>query len=181
MKLGFPKNPRLKASIVISLLFLFIIVCNFVVLSKVSDEKKMLDETKRHIAEMEEILQVKTSLIQAYKNADAVYSRYHYQFPKTQLVFLSALEQELAASGVKVNSINPGSQENGNANPLVTGKISVNLSFKGPYYSILGVLADWRSMSTLLRLDSLTLSSTQSEAVEGTAVLESELDGGGSR
>jgi hypothetical protein len=112
-------------------------------------------------------------LIKAYKEALSTIDEYKITLPEDEVSFYSAVERELAKNGIKVNSIKPGKGSK--------DLKAINVNFEGPYYAVLNVFADWRSMGVAVRMVSASLQKDNEIEgyVRGTVTLESAFPKGG--
>jgi len=164
---------RLVISLVILLIFVLILGGEAYFSKKVLAERRTIDEMRRREAVLNRDVLDKTRLIKAYKAALSAIEQYKINLPEDEVSFYSAVERELTKNGIKVNSIKPGKGSG--------GMRAVNVNFEGPYYAVLNVFADWRSMGVAVRMASASLQedSELEGYVRGTVTLESTFPKGG--
>lgn len=170
MNITFPRK-RVVLWIVLSALIVFVVAGQVVFSRVVAAERERIEElrTRQRILELD--IQDKTRLLQAYKKIIGVIGEYRITLPMDEVAFFSTVERELAKNGIQVNSMKPAK--------AVSGNSAVQIEFVGPYYSVLNVMADWRRMGTAVRMVAVSLLRDEPGMVEGTAVIETFLSGGG--
>ncbi|MCF7936505.1 MAG: hypothetical protein K9L28_09200 [Synergistales bacterium] len=138
---------------------------------------RMLEQERREamlkaVEEREALKEVqKTSqLLQAYKKTLSRYEEHRVSFPADRVAVYAAVEQTLTGHGVEMDKITPKGDG--------SGRYSVQVRFTGPYYSVLGTLAEWRTMADLMLMQSLSLSWSGDGEVSCSAVLATQLVGG---
>ncbi|KUK43018.1 hypothetical protein [Thermovirga lienii] len=164
---------RLVISLVLLLLFALILGGEAFFSKKVLEERRTIDEMRRREAILSRDVMDKTRLIKAYKEALSTIDEYKITLPEDEVSFYSAVERELAKNGIKVNSIKPGKGSK--------DLKAINVNFEGPYYAVLNVFADWRSMGVAVRMVSASLQKDNEIEgyVRGTVTLESAFPKGG--
>lgn len=108
--------------------------------------------------------------IQLYKTSLADIALYQRTLPRDNVEFYSLVEGRLARNNSIVNAIRPAQAEG--------ERVAVQIDFSCPYYALLELLADWRSLEAAIRLRSLVVTLDEAGGVAATAELESVLEGG---
>jgi len=163
---------RAVLSLLLFLVFVLLIGGEVLFSRAIIRERRAIDDLRKREAVLEGNIRDKTRLISAYNETLSAIERYEVNLPTNEVAFFSAVERELARNGVQVNSIKPAKAGKGYR--------GVQVDFVGPYYSVLNVMADWRSMGVAVRMVSLSLArDSQSGMVKGTVVLETVLAGEG--
>jgi len=170
MKLQLPRKRVLLGAGVLCV-FLFLVLGQVFLSRTVIDERDTIDELRTRVGILERDIQSKTRLVQAYKKTLDLISRYKITLPEDEVDFYSTIERELAKNGVQVNSMKPAKTSQGNR--------AVQVDFMGPYYALLNVVADWRSMGVAVRMVSMNIKSGESGMVSGVIILETVISEGG--
>lgn len=132
-----------------------------------------IDDLTRQERQLTESLSRSARHVQLYKASLAEIALYQRALPKDNVEFYSLVEGRLARNNAVVNAIRPSRAEG--------GRVAVQIDFSCPYYALLELLADWRSLEAAVRLRSLVLTLGQDGQVGATAELESVLEEGASK
>lgn len=157
------------------LLLLFVLLSGFLVwiqgrlLDDLMALRRDVDDLKRRELMLTANLSRSMGQIDLYKSSLAEIARYQRALPKDHVEFYSLVERQLTDNNAVVNAIRPSLSEG--------GRVGVQIDFSCPYYGLLEVLADWRSLEAAVRLRSLTVNLEGSGTIQATAQLESVLEG----
>ena len=105
------------------------------------------------------------ALIQMYNKNLSLLEKHQVRFPEDQVAFLSAVEQVLTQVGLEKISMTT-------AGVSPEGKMSVAVQFKGPYYKVMRAMADWRQLSSVVRMATLNFQMDRQGIVQASTVLE---------
>ena len=122
-------------------------------------------ELQRQEVQYRHSSETNAALIQLYKKTLASLEKSQVGFPGDQVAFLSAVEQVLTQEGLEKISMTT-------AGVSPEGKISVAVQFRGPYYKVMRALAEWRDLSSLVRMSTINFNMDRKGDVQANTVLE---------
>ncbi|MDD4365230.1 MAG: hypothetical protein PHF19_05745 [Synergistales bacterium] len=167
MTTGSQKN---LALLLLFILFAAVIWFQNALLGNLVTLRREVDELGTNKAHLTASLARTTRQIQLFKTSLAEIARYQRSLPKDNVEFYALVEGRLARNGAVVNAITPTKADK--------GRVAVKIDFSCPYYGLLDLLADWRSLEAAIRLRLLDVSLAEDGQVSVTAELESVLEGG---
>ncbi|NLL37121.1 MAG: hypothetical protein GX256_06330 [Fretibacterium sp.] len=94
------------------------------------------------------LMQQKATFTSAFKDLE----HYHINVAPSDMAFYSDVQQVVQSNGIEILSTRQQGTDK-------EGRSSIVLALRGDYYAMMQVLADWRNLSTTVRVASLSLSS----------------------
>ena len=118
------------------------------------------DDLEQRRVDLETTTNALQQQVRVFKQAFSDLEQYHIQTAASDMGFIADVQQEVQSNGVNILSTRQGAISK-------DGRSSLSLVLRGDYYSFTRVLAQWRNLSTTVRVASLNVTGSKTPETQG--------------